>query len=212
MRKNGQARSWWRINANVGLPYLDSMLMQCVAMLKLDCASKCHCSYCRHRWALQRCSICMCLYLWDLSTICTKCCWRLLTLQTASNSFKQLQRASNSEHSSAAVLSTTSTGARWAWSGQTRPSSKLGEYLAIVTISILNTLQYILIAEPRMFEGLQWTELLKSLILTLNLVGNGMKVSEVAIKDNWWLLTFLFIFCQLPTLPIYTIYIDIFSC
>ena len=134
-----------------------------------------------------RCSICMCLYLWDLSTICTKCCWRLLTLQTASNSFKQLQRASNSEHSSAAVLSTTSTGARWAWSGQTRPSSKLGEYLAIVTTSILNTLQYILIAEARMFEGLQWTELLKSLILTLNLVGNGMKVSEVAIKDNWWL-------------------------
>ena len=79
----------------------------------------------------------------------------LLTSADPSNSFKQLQRASNSEHSSAAVLSTTSTGARWAWSGQTRPSSKLGEYLAIVTTSILNTLQYILIAEPRMFEGLQ---------------------------------------------------------
>ena len=75
-------------------------------------------------------------------------------LQTASNSFKQLQTASNSELSSAAVLSTIITGATWAWSGQTRPSSKLGEYLVIVTIAILNTLQYILIAEPRMFEGL----------------------------------------------------------
>ena len=132
-----------------------SRLMQCVAMLKLDSASKCHCSYCRHRWALQRCSSCMCLYLWDLSTICTKCCWRLLTLQTASNSFKQLQTASNSELSSAAVLYTIITGATWAWSGQTRPSSKQGEYLFIVTTSIRNTLQYILIAEPRMFEGLQ---------------------------------------------------------
>ena len=26
--------------------------------------------------------------------------------------------------------------------------------------------------------------------MTLNLVGNGMKVSQVAIKDNWWLLFF----------------------
>ena len=78
----------------------------------------------------------------------------LLTSADPSNSFKQLQTASNSELSSAAVLSTIITGATWAWSGQTRPSSKQGEYLVIVTVAILNTLQYILIAEPRMFEGL----------------------------------------------------------
>ena len=168
MRKNGQASSWWCLTVMdqcqclvASSSFYVSRLMQCVAMLKLDSASKCHCSFCRHRWALQRCSSCMCLYLWDLSTICTKCCWRLLTLQTASNSFKQLQTASNSELSSAAVLSTIITGATWAWSGQTRPSSKQGEYLVIVTIAILNTLQYILIAEPRMFEGLHWSGIIE---------------------------------------------------
>ena len=103
MRKNGQASSWWCLTAMdqcqcwvASSSFYVSRLMQCVAMLKLDSASKCHCSFCRHRWTLQRCSSCMCLYLWDLSTICTKCCWRLLTLQTASNSFKQLETASNS--------------------------------------------------------------------------------------------------------------------